>query len=89
MPWTATLAMVAAASMAGVPLTNGFLSKEMFFHEAVGAHAGCAWGVAVPVAATLAGIFRVAYSLRLVHDTFFNGPPKDLPNPHPHEPPWA
>jgi hypothetical protein len=28
MPWTATLSMVAAASMAGVPLTNGFLSKE-------------------------------------------------------------
>ena len=31
MPYTATLAMVAAAAMAGVPLLNGFLSKEMFF----------------------------------------------------------
>ena len=31
MPITATLAMVAAAAMAGVPLLNGFLSKEMFF----------------------------------------------------------
>src|SRR5687767_15730538 len=31
MPVTATLAMVAAAAMAGVPLLNGFLSKEMFF----------------------------------------------------------
>ncbi len=30
MPYTATLAMVASASMAGVPLLNGFLSKEMF-----------------------------------------------------------
>ena len=29
-PYTATLAMVASASMAGVPLMNGFLSKEMF-----------------------------------------------------------
>src|SRR5699024_289310 len=29
MPVTATLAMVAAAAMAGVPLLNGFLSKEM------------------------------------------------------------
>src|SRR5690606_14007071 len=29
MPITATLAMVAAAAMAGVPLLNGFLSKEM------------------------------------------------------------
>ena len=34
MPITATLAMVAAAAMAGVPLLNGFLSKEMFFAEA-------------------------------------------------------
>ena len=35
MPITATLAMVAAAAMAGVPLLNGFLSKEMFFSEAL------------------------------------------------------
>ncbi len=35
MPITATLAMVASAAMAGVPLLNGFLSKEMFFAEAV------------------------------------------------------
>ncbi len=33
LPYTATLTMVTAASMAGVPLTNGFLSKEMFFTE--------------------------------------------------------
>src|SRR6185503_16259314 len=33
MPLTATLAVVAAAAMAGVPLLNGFLSKEMFFAE--------------------------------------------------------
>src|SRR3954447_8457856 len=35
MPITATLAMVAAAAMAGVPLLNGFLSKEMFFAQTV------------------------------------------------------
>ena len=35
MPITATLATVAAAAMAGVPLLNGFLSKEMFFSEAL------------------------------------------------------
>ncbi|MGQ9723998.1 MAG: monovalent cation/H+ antiporter subunit A [Tepidimonas sp.] len=86
MPWTATLSMVAAASMAGVPLTNGFLSKEMFFAEAVAGTSG-AWGWLMPVAATAAGIFSVAYSLRFVHDTFFNGPLGDVPNRHPHEPP--
>ncbi|MFN3610618.1 monovalent cation/H+ antiporter subunit A [Tepidimonas sp.] len=85
MPWTATLSLVAAASMAGVPLTNGFLSKEMFFAEAV-AGAGAA-GVWLPVAVTIAGICSVAYSLRFVHDTFFNGPLGEVPNRHPHEPP--
>jgi multicomponent K+:H+ antiporter subunit A len=82
MPWTATLAMIAAASMAGVPLTNGFLSKEMFFTEAVNGTSGL-WHLLVPLAVTLGGIFSVAYSLRLVHDTFFNGPLGDVPNTHP------
>ncbi|GAB3189275.1 monovalent cation/H+ antiporter subunit A [Hydrogenophaga aquatica] len=86
MPWTATLSMVAAASMAGVPLTNGFLSKEMFFTEAVVGTQGM-WGWLVPVTVTLAGICSVAYSLRFVHDTYFNGPLGDVPNQHPHEPP--
>ena len=86
MPWTATLSMVAAASMAGVPLTNGFLSKEMFFTEAVVGTAGV-WAWLVPALVTLAGVFSVAYSLRFVHDTYFNGPIGDVPNPHPHEPP--
>ena len=35
MPVTGTLACVASAAMAGVPLMNGFLSKEMFFAETV------------------------------------------------------
>ncbi len=86
MPWTATLSMVAAASMAGVPLTNGFLSKEMFFTEAVVGTSGVyAW--LVPALVTLAGVFSVAYSLRFVHDTYFNGELGDVPNDHPHEPP--
>ncbi|MDM7949666.1 monovalent cation/H+ antiporter subunit A [Hydrogenophaga sp.] len=86
MPWTATLSMVAAASMAGVPLTNGFLSKEMFFTEAVVGTAGV-WAWVVPALVTLAGVFSVAYSLRFVHDTYFNGELGDVPNEHPHEPP--
>jgi multicomponent K+:H+ antiporter subunit A len=85
LPWTATLAMVAAAAMAGVPLANGFLSKEMFFTEAV--QVGRAWSVVVPVVATFAGICSVAYSVRFIHDVFFNGEPHELPNMHPHEPP--
>ena len=78
MPITATLAMVAAASMAGVPLLNGFISKEMFFADhlrqrrldharraAAGGHR--------------AGAFSVAYSLRFILQVFFGPPATDLP----------
>ncbi|MDP3248480.1 MAG: monovalent cation/H+ antiporter subunit A [Polaromonas sp.] len=87
MPWTATLAMVAAAAMAGVPLFNGFLSKEMFLTETVTFAQAGGWRWLVPAVATLAALLSVAYSVRLVHDIFFNGPARDLPHPHPHEPP--
>ncbi len=86
MPYTGTLAMVAAAAMAGVPLFNGFLSKEMFFGETVTFSAGHTWDWLLPSAVVLAGIFAVAYSLRFIHDVFFNGDPIDLPKT-PHEPP--
>ncbi|MCU0932958.1 MAG: monovalent cation/H+ antiporter subunit A [Thiobacillaceae bacterium] len=86
MPYTATLAMVAAAAMAGVPLFNGFLSKEMFFAEAVDLADSMSFGWLLPAAVTFAGIFAVAYSLRFIHDVFFNGDPIDLPKT-PHEPP--
>ena len=88
MPYTAILAMVAAAAMAGVPLLNGFLSKEMFFGETLGLRwlSEAEWHWLFPWAATLAGVFAVAYSLRFIHDVFFNGTPRELPRT-PHEPP--
>ncbi|MDM9624071.1 monovalent cation/H+ antiporter subunit A [Rhizobium sp. S96] len=87
MPYTATLAIVASAAMAGVPLLNGFLSKEMFFAEAVETHADSILDRILPYIATLAGAFSVAYSLRFIHTVFFGPPPTDLPKSHPHEPP--
>ncbi|GAB4066025.1 monovalent cation/H+ antiporter subunit A [Ancylobacter sonchi] len=86
MPFTATLAMVAAAAMAGTPLLNGFLSKEMFFAEAVENHTGSLLDDSLPYWATLAGIFSVTYSLRFITGVFFGPPPTDLPR-MPHEPP--
>ncbi|AEP30296.1 monovalent cation/H+ antiporter subunit A [Brumicola nitratireducens] len=86
MPYTATLAMVAAASMAGVPLFNGFLSKEMFLAETLHSSALGFLSWMTPVLATVASVFAVAYSLRFIHDVFFNGEPKGLPKT-PHEPP--
>ncbi|WP_348532453.1 monovalent cation/H+ antiporter subunit A [Rhizobium sp. 18065] len=89
LPITATLAMVASAAMAGVPLLNGFLSKEMFFAEAVETHADSILDRALPYVATLAGAFSVVYALRLIHTVFFGPAPTDLPKPKPHEPPHS
>jgi multicomponent K+:H+ antiporter subunit A len=86
MPHTAVLAMIAASAMAGVPLLNGFLSKEMFFEQAVTATGGNSLAWAIPVLVTFGAIFSVAYSLRFIHDVFFNGEPVGLTKT-PHEPP--
>ncbi len=85
MPITGTLAMVACGAMAGVPLLNGFLSKEMFFAETVFISAHPWIEVGLPLAATLAGVFAVVYSLRFGHDVFFGPPARGLPR-QPHEP---
>jgi len=86
MPITGALAMVAAAAMAGVPLLNGFLSKEMFFAETITKQSYLALEWLLPTGATLAAALSVAYSLRFIHDVFFNGKPSGLPRV-PHEPP--
>lgn len=87
MPVTATLAMVASAAMAGVPLLNGFLSKEMFFAEAIETHVHSVLDTSQPYVAVLASAFAVTYSLRFIHSVFFGAKPHDLPR-EPHEPPF-
>ncbi len=85
MPITATLAMVAGASMAGIAPLNGFLSKEMMLHESVSTTwLGSDWIVAAT--ATLAACFAVAYSLRYIVHVFFGKTRGELPRT-PHDPP--
>ncbi|BFU94396.1 MAG: monovalent cation/H+ antiporter subunit A [Nitrospira sp.] len=85
MPQTAALAIAAALAMAGVPLFNGFLSKEMFFAEALDLHGLPLLEGIAPVAVTVGSMFSVAYSVRFIHDVFFDEP-HDLPHV-PHKPP--
>jgi len=85
MPQTALLAIVAASAMAGVPLFNGFLSKEMFFAEALDLHDLVLLEDIAPIAAMLGAMFSVAYSVRFIHDVFFDEP-HNLPH-QPHKPP--
>jgi multicomponent K+:H+ antiporter subunit A len=85
MPTTALLATVAAGAMAGVPLLNGFLSKEMFFEESIVVGGSVGMQIFLPAIATLAALFSVAYSVRFIYEVFFGPPSADLPRV-PHEP---
>ena len=83
MPITAMLATVAAGAMAGVPLLNGFLSKEMFFEESI------VVGGSVGYADRSAGNRHAGRAcsasrtrLRFIHEVFF-GPPADGPAARP------
>ncbi len=86
MPLTAGLAAVAAAAMAGVPLLNGFLSKEMFFEEALATRTGSRLDLLIPAVVVTASAFSVLYSLRFIGGVFFGAAPPAFPKP-PHEPP--
>ncbi|MCC2689047.1 MAG: mrpA 2 [Rhizobiaceae bacterium] len=87
MPITGTLAMVASAAMAGVPLLNGFISKEMFFAEAVETHEDALLDTIAPYVAVLGSALAVTYSLRLIHSVFLGAPSESFPR-QPHEPPF-
>jgi len=87
MPITFLIGTAAALSMAGIPLFNGFLSKEMMLEEAshtdwFGSH------YAVPVLATLGALLSVAYSLRFISHVFL-GPVRDDYPHKPHDPPFG
>src|SRR5690625_2494563 len=87
MPITATIAMVAAASSAGIPLFNGFLSKEMMLEEASHtAYLGAGW--ILPLLATIGAVFSVAYSARYGVHVFLGRKRHDYPK-KPHDPPFG
>ena len=81
MPISFALALIAAASMAGVPPLAGFLSKELALEQAAHtAWAGAAW--AVPLLATLGAMFSVAYSFRFLGGIFLGPEKPDLKDAH-------
>jgi multicomponent K+:H+ antiporter subunit A len=85
MPLTFVLGGVAALSMAGIPLLNGFLSKEMMLEEA--AHTpwlGYPW--LIPALATLGALASAAYSFRFIAHVFLGPARHDYPAT-PHDPP--
>ncbi|MEJ6745954.1 MAG: monovalent cation/H+ antiporter subunit A [Yoonia sp.] len=85
MPITFVIASLAALSMAGIPLLNGFLSKEMMLEEAT--HTALfGMPLLVPVMATIGSLFSAAYCFRFISHTFL-GPQRDDYPATPHDPP--
>jgi len=89
MPISATMAFIAALSMAGIPPFGGFMSKEFMLEAA--AHTawfGLGFDPAVGLVATIGALFSVAYSLRYIGHVYL-GPKRD-DYPHaPHDPPFG
>jgi multicomponent K+:H+ antiporter subunit A len=84
MPVTFVIVTLAALSMAGIPLLNGFLSKEMMLEEANHtALFDVPW--LVPALATFGSLFSAAYCFRLIGHVFF-GPVRDDYPAKPHDP---
>ena len=84
MPITFAIATLAALSMAGIPLLNGFLSKEMMLEEALHTTLfGSPYLVAA--VATLGALFSAAYSFRFIAHTFLGKERNDYPA-KPHDP---
>ena len=79
LPITFTFAVIGSFSMAGLPLFNGFLSKEMFFTASLNAAALPAfsaetWGWLIPVIAWTASVLTFVYCMIIVFRTFLGKP---------------
>ncbi len=84
MPFTFLLATLGSLSMAGIPLLNGFLSKEMMLEEA----ARTPWidlPWLVPALATAGAALSAAYSFRFIAHVFLGPERHDYPS-KPHDP---
>jgi multicomponent K+:H+ antiporter subunit A len=87
MPIAATLAVLSAAAMAGVPPMNGFISKEMMLMEAVDTTAfGLNW--LVPALVMIGVLFSAAYAFRYVVGVYF-GPKRESYPAKPHDAPFG
>jgi len=84
MPWTAAAALVAALSMAGIPIFLGFLGKEYLYLGLLDAGQWLHWGVG---AAFLAAAANFALAIVAGIKPFF-GPMGATPKP-PHEAPMT
>ncbi len=88
MPKTAVLAFIGAFASAGIPLFNGFLSKELIFEAAYDQIGVASWMAVFPVFAVVGSILTFTYSMKIFFRVFYGEEAKELPK-HPHDPPFG
>jgi multicomponent K+:H+ antiporter subunit A len=82
MPWTARVWLIAAASIVGVPLCNGFVAKWLLYDAALEAGQ-----MAVLAVAWLVSLFTAFYMLKATVGVFYGPMPKSLREQSIHESP--
>ena len=86
-PALAGIALVAVASMAGLPPFFGFVAKEAVFTSLLDAGVGgSGWGYAALIGTAVGSVLTVAYSIRFFWGAF--GTRKDQPQTVLHASPW-
>ncbi len=73
MPWTARIWLIAAASIIGIPLTNGFVAKWLLLDAALNANL-----VVVVVVAWLVSVITAIYMLKATVSVFYGEEPEWL-----------
>ncbi|WP_029009227.1 NADH-quinone oxidoreductase subunit L [Azospirillum halopraeferens] len=82
MPWTARIWIIAAASIAGVPLTNGFVAKWLVFGAALDQGL-----MAIVMVAWIGSILTAFSFLKATVNTFYGAPSAALAGRRVHEAP--
>jgi len=79
LPWLTVVAVIAAASMAGVPGTLGFISKEYMLKAKFDFWGDGGFASWYPLAVvTAASVIKVAFSYRIIAGVFFGRAPEGI-----------
>jgi multicomponent Na+:H+ antiporter subunit A len=88
MPVVTALAVLAALSMAGVPILFGFIAKEVLLKAVIESHLPDVARYAVLTLIVISAALGIAYSWRLIRSVFF-GERRVDPQRHVHEAPFG
>jgi multicomponent Na+:H+ antiporter subunit A len=88
MPKTAVIAFIGAFASAGIPLFNGFISKELIFESAYNQIGVAPWMAVFPLLAVIGSVLTFTYSMKIFFGVFYGEESTELQK-HPHDPPFG